>query len=125
MITGCRNCGATVARWHYHGLQHHTDTTALTAPQLARAWLTGTDTYRVRTLTTRQWTDRYWPDPNNRRQLAHWLTTGQPLKFTILPAHTCPGDLTDPAAAFDTWQPDDRAYHQPPTRPAASEGIPF
>jgi hypothetical protein len=125
MITGCRKCGATIARWTNLGLQHLTEPQALTAANLARAWLNGQHTYRVRTLTTRQWTDWYPDNPANRRQLAHWLTTSQPIRFTILPAHTCPGHLIDPASALDTWQPDDRAYHQPKPRPAATEGIPF
>ena len=124
-ITTCRKCGTPVAQWVNLGLTYRANPTALTTRTLAEAWLTGQATYRVRTLTTRQWAEWHPDSPANRRTLHQHLTTGQPLTDTILTAHTCPGDLTDRAAAFDTWQPDDRAYHQPPTRPAASEGIPF
>lgn len=124
-ITTCRKCGAPIAAWVNLGLTHQANPTALTTRTLAEAWITGETTYRVRTLTTRQWADWHPNNPANRRQLAHHLTTGQPLTDTILTTHTCPGHLLDPHTALDTWQPHDRAYHQPKPKPAHTERIPF
>lgn len=125
-LADCKKCSTPVIRWDDVGLERQADITPLDAVDLARAWLAGRITYKVRTLNRTQWANLYPSSPFNRRLLADQLRAGQPSTATVLVAHSCSTNVADVDRALDRWQVRDRVALLPVPKPApVLEGILF